>query len=165
MKCWARWFTSWNQDCWEKYQKSQIYRWHHLHGRKQRGTKEPLDEGEKGEWKSSLKTQHSKNYDHGIWSHHFIANRRRNSGSSDGLFSYTPKSLQTVTAPMKLRHLLFGRKVYNQPRQHIKKWKHHFANKGPSSQAMLSPVVMYWWESWTIKKAERRRINAFELRC
>ena len=41
------------------------------------------------------------------------------------------------------RRLLFGRKVYNQPRQHIKKWKHHFANKGPSSQAMLSPVIMY----------------------
>ena len=34
--------------------------------RKKRGTKEPLDEGERGDWKSWLKTQHSKNEDHGI---------------------------------------------------------------------------------------------------
>ena len=43
-------------------------------GRKWRGTKEPLDEGERGEWKIWLKTQHLKNKDHGIWSHHFMAN-------------------------------------------------------------------------------------------
>ena len=39
------------------------------YGRKWR-TKEPIDESERGEWKSWLKTQHSKNEDHGIWSHH-----------------------------------------------------------------------------------------------
>ena len=39
----------------------QICRWHHSYGRKRRETKEPLDEGERGEWKSWLKTQHSKN--------------------------------------------------------------------------------------------------------
>ena len=39
----------------------QEVRWHHLYGRKWRGTKKPLDEGERGEWKSWLKTQHSKN--------------------------------------------------------------------------------------------------------
>ena len=48
-------------DCWEKYQWSQICRWHHPYSRKQRGSKEPLDESERGEWKSWLKTQHSKN--------------------------------------------------------------------------------------------------------
>ena len=42
---------------------------------KARGTKEPHDESERGEWKSWLKTQHSKNEDHGIWSQHFMANR------------------------------------------------------------------------------------------
>ena len=36
---------------------------------------EPLDEGERGEWESWLKTQHSENLDHGIQSHHFMANR------------------------------------------------------------------------------------------
>ena len=49
--------------------------WHHPHGRKQRGTKEPLDESERGEWKSDLKTQHSKNLDDGIWSHHFMGSQ------------------------------------------------------------------------------------------
>ena len=38
-----------------------------------------------------------------------------------------------------------------------------FLVQGPSSQAMVFPVVMYSCESWTIKKAERRRIDAFEL--
>ena len=47
-------------------------RWYHCNGRKWRGTKELLDEGERGEWKSWLKTQHSKNEDHGIRSHHFM---------------------------------------------------------------------------------------------
>ena len=46
-----------------------------VNGKKWRGTIEPLDESERGEWKSWLKTQHSKNKDHGIWSHHFMANR------------------------------------------------------------------------------------------
>ena len=34
MKCWAGWLTSWNQDCWEKYQQLQICRWYHFNGRK-----------------------------------------------------------------------------------------------------------------------------------
>ena len=55
----------------------------HPYGRKWRGTKEPLDERERGEWKIWLKTQHSVNWDHGIWSHHFMTNRWRNSGNSD----------------------------------------------------------------------------------
>ena len=45
---------------------------------------------------------------------------------------------------------------YDQPRQHIKKHikKHYFANKGSLVKAMVSTVVMYGCESWTIKKAE-----------
>ena len=43
----------------EKYQSPQICGWHHPYGRKWRRTKEPLDESERGEWKSWLKTQHS----------------------------------------------------------------------------------------------------------
>ena len=42
---------------------------------------------------------------------------------------------------------------YVKPRQYIKKQRHHFANKDPSSQ-MVFPVVMYGCESWTIEKAE-----------
>ena len=54
---------------------------------------------------------------------------------------------------------------YDQPRQHIKKQRHYFANNGPSSKAMVFPVVMYGCESWTVKKAEHWRIDAFKLWC
>ena len=45
------------------------------------------------------------------------------------------------------RCLLLGKKVNDQPRQHIKKQKHYFANKGLSSQSYGFPVVMYGYES------------------
>ena len=47
---------------------------------------ELLDESERGEWKSWLKAQHLENKDHGIWSHHFMVNRWRNSGNSVRLY-------------------------------------------------------------------------------
>ena len=47
--------------------------------------------------------------------------------------------------------------------QHIKRQRHYFADKGPSSQSYGFPVVMYRCESWTTKKAEPGRIYAFEL--
>ena len=52
------------------------------------------------------------------------------------------------------RCLLIGKKIYDQPRQHIKKQRHYFANKGSSCQGYGFSVVMYGCESWTIKKAE-----------
>ena len=54
---------------------------------------------------------------------------------------------------------------YDQPRQHIQKQRHNFANKGPSGQGYGFPVVMCGCESWTVKKAEGQRIDAFELWC
>ena len=50
---------------------------------KARRIRESLDENEKGEGKSWLKTQQSKNKDHGIWSHHFMANRLGNNEKSE----------------------------------------------------------------------------------
>ena len=55
------------------------------------------------------------------------------------------------------------KKSYDKPRQYIKKQRHDFADKGPSSQSMVFPVVMYVCESWTTMKAENQRIDAFEL--
>ena len=69
-----------------------------------------------------------------------------------------------VTAAMKLKDTPW-KESYEQPRQHIKKQRHYFANKGPSSQGYSFSVVMYGCESWIIKKAEHRRIDAFELWC
>ena len=54
---------------------------------------------------------------------------------------------------------------HGQSRQHIKKQTHYFADKVSLVKAMVFPVVMYGCESWTVKKAERRRIDAFELWC
>ena len=54
---------------------------------------------------------------------------------------------------------------YDQPRQHIKKQRHDFANQDPSSQGYGFSVVMYGCENWTLKKAEHQRIDAFELWC
>ena len=53
--------------------------------------------------KVGLKLNSSENKDHGIWSHHFMANRWGNSGNSVRLFFWAPKSLQMVSAAMKLK--------------------------------------------------------------
>ena len=86
---------------------------------------------------------------------------------TETLFWGAPKSLQMVTAAMKLKDIcLLEEKLW--PTliwQHIKKQRHYFANKGLSSQNMVFPVVLYGYESWTLKKAEHRRIDAFELWC
>ena len=57
------------------------------------------------------------------------------------------------------------KKSYDQPRQHIKKQRHYFADRGPSSQGYdFSSSQVWMWELAT-KKAERWRIDAFELLC
>ena len=78
------------------------------------------------------------------------------------LFSWGPKSLQTVTKAMKLKDacslegkldgILKGKDITLPTKVHIIK-------------AMVFPVVMYGCESWTIKKAEHQRTDAFELWC
>ena len=55
------------------------------------------------------------------------------------------------------------KKSYDQPRQHIQKQRHYFANKVHLVKVMVFPVVMYGCESWTIKKAEHQKIDAFKL--
>ena len=96
--------------------------------------------------KSWLKAQHSENEDHGIQPHHFMANRWRNSETMLTLFFWAPKSLQMVTAAMKLKDTPWM-ESYDQPRQHIKKQRHYFANKGPSSQSYgFSSSHVWMWE-------------------
>ena len=63
------------------------------------------------------------------------------------------------------RRLLLGRKFMTNLDNILKKQRHYFANKCPSSKPMVFPVVRYEYESWTIKKAEHWRIDAFELWC
>ena len=75
---------------------------------------------------------------------------------SDFIFG-APKSLQMVTEIMKLKDTCSLKKSYNQPRQHIKKQRHYFANKSPSSQSYgFSSSHVWMWEldceeSWALK--------------
>ena len=63
------------------------------------------------------------------------------------LFLGAPKSLQMVIAAMKLKDAYFWKERYDQPRQHIKKQRHCFVNKGPSSQGYgFSSSHVWMWE-------------------
>ena len=70
-----------------------------------------------------------------------------------------------VTATMKLRHLLLGRQAVTNLDSILKSRDVTLLTKVHLVKAMVFPVVMYGCESWTIKKAERQRIDAFELWC
>ena len=70
------------------------------------------------------------------------------------LFLWAPKSVQMVIAPMKWKALAPWKKSYDQPRQHFKKQRHYFANKGASSQGYgfsSGHVWMWGLESWALK--------------
>ena len=82
------------------------------------------------------------------------------------LFLGAPKSLQMVTAAMKLKDaLLLGRKVMTNLDSIFKSRDITLSTKVRLVKAMVFPGVMYGCESWTVKKAEHRRIDAFELWC
>ena len=82
------------------------------------------------------------------------------------LFLGSPKSLQMVTAAMKLKDaLLLGRKVMTNLDTIFKSRDITLPTKVRLVKAMVFPVVMYGCECWTVKKAERQRIDAFELWC
>ena len=82
------------------------------------------------------------------------------------LFSGAPKSLLMVTAAMKLKNcLLLGRKVMINLDSVLKSRDITLTTKVHLVKAMVFPVVMHGCESWTIKKAEGRRIDAFGLWC
>ena len=70
-----------------------------------------------------------------------------------------------VTAAMKLRHSLLGRKVMTNLDSIVKSRDITLPTKVRLVKVMVFPVVMYRCECWTIKKAECQRIDAFELWC
>ena len=118
--------------------------------------------------KVGLKAQHSEDEDHGIWSHHFMGNRWGNSGNSVSAFIFLGSKITAdgdCSHEMK-RRLLLGRKVMTNLDSILKSrditlpTKVHLVVK-----AMVFPVIMYGFESWIVKKAERRRTDAFELWC
>ena len=80
-----------------------------------------------------------------------MANRRGNTGKS--VFSWALKSLQMVTAVMKLRYLLLGRKAMTNLNSILKSRDITLPTKVRLVKAMFFAVIMYGCESWTIKKA------------
>ena len=80
------------------------------------------------------------------------------------LFSWAPKSLQMVTEAMK-RHFLLGREATMNLGSISKSRDITLPTKVHLVKAMVFPVVMYGCQSWTIKKAEHQKLDAFELWC
>ena len=116
--------------------------------------------------KSWLKAQHSENEDHGIWSHHFIANRWGNNGNSeDFIFLGSKITADGDCSPEIKRHLPLGRKAMTNLGSVLKSRDITLPTKTHSVKAVVFLVVMYECESCTIKKAEHQRIDAFELWC
>ena len=136
-------------------------------GRQQR-TKEPLDESERGEWKSWLKAgfniQKAKVMASSPITSWQIGGKN---GNSERLYYYflAPNSLQMVTSHEIIRHLLLGRKVITNLDSILKSRDIVLPTKVHLVKVMVFPVVVYGYKSWTIKKAEHWRIDAFELWC
>ena len=111
-------------------------------------------------------SSHSENEDHGIWSHHFMANRWGNSGNSVRLyFFWLPNPAHGDCSHEIKRCLLLGSKGMTNLDSILQSRDITLPTKVHLVKAMVFPVVTYGCESWTIKNAERRRIHAFELWC
>ena len=98
--------------------------------------------------------------------HNFMANRWGNSGSSSWLFLGAPQTTADGDCSHEIkRYLLIWRKVMTNLDSILKSRDITLSTKLHLVKAMVFPVVMYGCESWTIKKAEHQRIDAFELWC
>ena len=142
-----------------------ICRWHHPYGRKWRGTQKPLDESESGEWRSWLKLNIQKTK--------IMASGPITSWEIDG------EAVETVSdfifrgykintdgdCSHEIKRHLLGRKVMTNLDSIFKSRDITLPTKVRLVKAMVFPVVMYRCESWTVRKAKHRRIDAFELWC
>ena len=144
--------------------KLQICKWHHHYGRKWRGTKEPLDESERGDWKVGLKLNIQKTK--------IMVSGPITSWQTDG------ETMEIVTDFIFLgskitadgdysheikRHLLLGRKAMTNQHSVLKSRDSTLPTKVPLVKAMVFPVVTCGCDSWTMKKAEHWRTDGFEL--
>ena len=102
-----------------------------------------------------VKTQHSKNEDHGIRSHHFMANRHGNNGNSDRLYYGGSKTTADGDCSHETKRCwLLGRTAMTNLDSILKSRDITLLTKVCTVKAMVFPVITYGCESWTIKKAE-----------
>ena len=99
-------------------------------------------------------------------SHHFMANRWGNNGNSDRLYFFGSKITADSNCSYEIkRYLLLGRKVMTNLDSILECSDIILPTKVHLVKATVFSAVMYGCESWTIKKAELRRVDAFELWC
>ena len=151
--------TNWNQDCQEKHQQPQICRWYRSNGSK------PLDESER-EWKSWLKIQYSKTKVMAFGSvTSWQMDQEKVEIVTDFIFWGSQITADGDCSHEIKRHLLLGRKVITNLDSILKSRDITLLPKVLVIKAMVFPVVRHRCESWTIKKAEHWRIDAFKLWC
>ena len=173
MKCQAGWSTSQNQDFLEKYQQPQICRWYHSNGKNWAGIKEPLVEGERGDWKKKNKKQKT-GLKLNIQKTKIIASSPITSWQIEGekveavidfiFLGYKITADGDCSHEIK-RHLLLGRKAMTNQDSILKGKDITMLTKVCVVKPMVFLVVKYVCESWTIKKAECWRIDSLELWC
>ena len=133
-------------------------RWHHTYGRKWRRTKEPLDESERGKWKSWLKTQYLENEDHGICP---ITSWQIGGETTETVRDFILGGSK-ITADGYCSHeikkcLLLGRKTMTNLQSILKSRDITLSTNFPLVKDMVFPVVMYgcksldYKESWVLK--------------
>ena len=164
MKHWAGWITSWNRDC--QISITSDMQMTPSYGRKWKGTKEPLNEGERGEWKAGLKLS--------------IQKPKITASSPISSWQIDVEKWKTVTGFIFIgfkitadgdfshkikRHLLIGRKAMTNPDGILKSRDITLPTKAHLVKAMVFPVVKCGCESWTIKKAEHWRTDVFQMWC
>ena len=115
----------------------------------------------RGEWKTWLNTQHSKNKDHGIQSHHFMANRWGNSGNSDRLICLGSKITAVGDCSHESkRHLLLGRKAMTNLDSILKSRDITLLIKVHLVKAMVFPIIMYGCEKVKVKVVQSCQLFA-----
>ena len=103
--------------------------------------------------------------DHGIWSHHFMANRKTVDTVTVFIYLGSKITADGDCSHEIKRRLLLERKVMPTLDSILKSKDTTLPTKVCLVKALVFPVVIYGCDSWTIKKAKNRRIDAFELWC
>ena len=113
------------------------------------------EESEKVGLKLKKLKKNSENLDHGMWSHHFMANRWGNNGNSERLFYWAPKITADSDCSHEIkRRLLLGRKAMTKLDNILKSRDITLPTNVHLVKAVVFLVGMYRYDSWTIKKAE-----------
>ena len=161
----AGWITSWDQDCWEKYQQTQICSWYTTPMAESKEELESLlmkvkEESEKAGLKLNIKkTKIMASDSITLWQ----IDGEKLETVKDFTFLGSKITVDGDCSHKIKRCLLLGRKVMTNIDQIWKSKDITLLTKVHLIKAMVLPIVRYKCESWTIKKAAHQRIDAFKL--